>query len=875
VRFFRRLAVLLRECVSPGSLDDDVAEELRFHLERQIQENMRAGMAAGDARRAAHLTIGNLQSFREESRSARAGALIHQAGRDVAFGIRLLRRSPGLAITSALVVALGIGTTTAIFSLVYGVILRPPPYADPDRLVAVWSRVPKSPQRVRVNPADHREWRTSATVFEDIALANAPQNFNLIGSGEPERIVAARLSSNLLSVLGVRPALGRSFTEEETRIDNDRVALLSDGLWRRRFGGDPSIVGRTIDLSGIQYEVVGVMPPDFHFPERDYQLWIPLTINPRLLTREIAAYDHFAVARLRPGVRLDEAQREISAIAHRLEAAYPATNRGVRVEVLPLLEESIRFVRPALYAMLAAVSCLLLVACLNLAGLLGARAVARTREFTVRLALGASRGRLMLQTLAEVSPILALGGIAGIAGARAAVAAFIPIAPTALPRVESIDVNLVVLAFASGILILTGIVAAVVPAVHAWRSASMPIDGRVASLSRQRAEIRGVLVVAQLSLTLPLLVGSVALVRSVATLLNIDPGFRTTNVLSLHVAIPRSKYRTDEQIATLYTRIVDRVGALPGVVAAAMINRLPLAPGNQVMAFELEGVSGEPVSLQSRSITPDYFRTMSVAIQQGRGFTDADRTDAPLVGIIDDRTAQTLWPGQPAVGKRFRVSLPGQQAASGQIVGVVARIRHAGLDSDSDRQMYLSHQQFTDGRSALVVRSAGDVSGITPAVLRAIRDIDPEQPVYDVRSMDDVLGRSAAQRSLSMTLVTVFALAALVIASIGLYGVVAHGVVERRREIGVRLALGAARSDVSRLVLRQGGRLATLGAIIGLTGAVALMRALERLLFGVAPLDPATFVAGVALLAGAALLASYFPARRAASLDPAVVLRAD
>jgi predicted permease len=875
VRLFRRLAVVLRGWVTPGSLDDDVSEELRFHLERQVEENIRAGMSAGEARHAAHLTVGNIQTFREHSRSARPGAMIHQAARDFAFGMRLLRRAPVLAVASALVVAIGIGTTTAVFSVVHGVILRSPPYAVPDRLVAIWSRVPKSPQLVRVNPADQREWRASA-MFEDIALANAPQNFNLIGAGEPERLVAARLSPNLLSVLGVRPAIGRSFTDEETRIDNDRVVLLSDGLWRRRFGADPSIVGRTIDLSGIRYEVVGVMRPDFHFPERDYQLWIPLTINPRLLTREIAAYDHLAVARLKPGVRLGEAQRDITVIAQRLEAAYPATNRGVRVEVLPLLEQSIRFVRPPLYTMLAAVFCLLLVACLNLAGLLGARAAARTREFTVRLALGASRGRLILQTLAEVSPILALGGVAGIAGARAAIAAFIPIAPAALPRVESIEVNGVVLAFAIGILMVTGIVAAVVPAMHAWRAAAMPTDGRIASLTRQRTEMRGVLVVAQLALTLPLLIGSVALVRSVATLLDIDPGFRTTNVLSLHFAIPRSKYRTDEQIATLYTQIVDRVRALPGVASAAMINRLPLAPGNQVMAFELEGVGREPVSLQSRSITPGYFRTMSIAIRQGRGFTDADRADAPLVGIIDDGTAQTLWPGQSAVGKRFRVLLPGQQqAASGEIVGIVARIRHGGLDSDSDRQLYLSHQQFTDGRSALVVRSDGEMSAITPAVLHAIRDIDPEQPVYDVRSMDDVLGRSAAQRWLSMTLVTAFALASLVLASVGLYGVVAHGVVERRREIGVRLALGAVRSDVSRLVLRQGGRLAAVGSVIGLAGAVALMQVLKRMLFGVAPMDPTTFLAGAAFLFGAALLASYLPARRAASLDPTIALRAD
>lgn len=395
---------------------------------------------------------------------------MHQIGRDLAFGIRLLRRAPGFAVISALVVALGIGTTTAIFSVVYGVMLRPLPYAEPERLVALWTRLPNAPQRVRVNPADHRELRSSNTAFEDVALANAPQNFNLIGSGEPERLVAARLSSNLFSVLGVSPALGRAFTSDEEQSGNDRVVLLSDGLWRRRFGADPSIVGRTIDLSGNLYEIVGVMRPNFQFADREHQLWIPLTINPRLLARE---------------------------------------------------------------------------------------------------------------------------------------------------------------------------------------------------------------------------------------------------------------YRTDEQIAAFYTRIVDRVAALPGVISAAMVNRLPMAANNQVLAFEIEGVTGDPVSLQSRSVTPDYFRTMSIPVREGRVFSVRDSAKAPLVGVIDDRVARTLWPDESAVGKRFRVARPGQLPTWGEVVGVVANIRHRGLDSEEDRQIYFSYQQFTDGRIALVVRSRTDVRGITPAVLQAIRPSIP------------------------------------------------------------------------------------------------------------------------------------------------------
>jgi len=797
--------------------------------------------------------------------------------RDLVFGLRLLRRAPGFAATCVLIVALGVGATTTIFSVTYGVLLRPLPYPDAERLVALWSWPPNATQRLRVNPADQRELRSSNRVFEDIALANAPQNFNLIGSGEPERLVAARLSSNLLSVLRISPVLGRAFTPQEEQTGNDRVVLLGDGLWRRRFGADSSIVGRTINLSGNQYEVVGVMPSDFRFPEREHQLWIPLTINPRLLARQIAGYDHLAVARLKPGVTIEQAQREINAFSARLETEYPTTNRGVRLEVLPLPEESTRAIRPALYVMLAAVFCLLSIACLNLASLLGTRAAGRTREFAVRLALGASRGRLTVQALAEVAPVLALGGIAGVAAARFALDSFVPVAPAALPRLEAIDLNGAVLAFSMLILVLTGLVAGMLPAMHAWR-ANVPaatIGTRSDTGSRAQARARAALVVVQLALTLPLLVGATALARTVAALISVDPGFRTENVLRLHMAIPRTKYQNDEQIAAFYRRIVDQVAALPDVVATAMVNRLPLTANNMVMSVEFEGTPGSPVAVQSRSITPDYFRTMSIPIREGRVFAESDSAKAPLVGVIDERLARTLWPGQSPVGKRFRVTLPGLQPASGEIVGVVGNIRHSGLDSDDDRQFYFNYQQFTDGRIALVVRARSNARAIAPAVMQAIRTLDPEQPVYDVSTMDDVLARSTSERRLNMAIIAGFALSALLLAGVGLYGVIAYGVTQRLREFGVRMALGARPSDVSRMVLRKGSMLAVLGAVLGFGGAIALLRAMRSLLYGVSAFDPLTLVVAAGLLLSVALAASYFPARRAARVDPAYALRSE
>jgi putative ABC transport system permease protein len=877
MRALRRIRTALRSWLHPDGLDAEVAEELRFHLEREADANLAAGMTPDEARRAAHVTIGNISAVRDASRAGRSGALLHQAARDLRLGMRLARKAPGFTATAALVVALGIGTTTAIFSVVYGVMLRPLPYDEPERLVALWSRVPGPSQRVRLNAADQRALVAGNTVFDDISLATAPQNFNLTGSGEPERVVAARLSSNVLSVLRVRPVLGRAFTLADEQRGPAPVVLISHGLWKRRFGADPGIIGRTITLSGSPYEVIGVMPPGFQFPAREHELWIPLTINPRVLARQIANYDHFAIARLKPGVPLGLARREIDGLARRLEADFPATNREVRIDVLPLIEESVRPIRSTLYVLLAAVGCLLLIACLNLASLLGTRAAGRAQEFTVRLALGASRGRLVLQALAEVAPIVVMGGIAGILGAKWAVAAFLPFAPAALPRADRIEVSGSVLVFSLIMLALTGGAAGLLPAIQSWRAraANVTIGSRAGTATRRHVRSRSALVIAQLALSLPLLVGASALSRSFTALTGVDPGFSAENVLSLHMAIPRTKYDSDERIAMLYRQIVDRVSAVPGVVSAGMVNRLPLAGNDFVLPFELDSAPGKSVTLQVRSVTPHYFRTMRIPLLQGRALDERDGAKAPLVGVVDERTARTLWPGENAIGKRFRVTVPGRQPAWGEIVGAVRRIHDQGLDKDDNGQMYLSYHQFTDGRIALVVRTHADAGAMTTPVVQAIRSVDQDQPVYDVRTMDDVLARSAAERWLNMAIIVAFAGASLLLAGAGLYGVIASSVTDRRREFGVRLALGASRSEVSGLVLRKGAAVAGTGAALGLGAAIALVRGMESLLYGVPRFDPVSFAAAGALLFGVALTASYLPARRAALTDPARTLRAE
>ncbi len=794
---------------------------------------------------------------------------------DISFGFRLFRHAPGFALAGVLVIALGVATTTAIFSVVYGVMLRPLPYPEPDRLVALWSRTPATAGRVKVNPADHRDVLRSTGVFEDVALANAPQNFNLIGEGEPERVEAARLASNIFSVLRISPRLGRRFTPDDEQAGKDRVVLLSDGLWRRRFGGDPSIIGRTINLSGTPYDVVGVMDPQFHFPEREYQLWIPLTIDPRLLARQIAGYNHFAIARLKAGVGLDQAQRDVDALAARLEAEYPNTNRGVRLEVLPMAEESVRAVRPALFSLLAAVATLLLIACLNLASLVATRAAARTREFAVRLALGASHSRLTVLAVAELVPVLVLGGIVGVAAAQMAIALFIPLAPAALPRVDAVEISAPVLLFSLAVVTLTGLVAGILPASRVCRAAvpAEALGARSSTASRRHVTTRRALVIAQIALTLPLLLGATVLGRSFAAIMAVNPGFRTERVLTLHMAIPRSKYRTDQEIAAFYTRIIDRVRDLPGVVSAAMVNRVPLAGNDQVMALRFEGVEGGPRTVQSRSATPDYFTTLGIPLRQGRVFTERDSADAPLVGIIDERLAASLWRNETAIGKRFQVALPGQSLTSGEIVGVVGNIRHQRLDTDDDRQVYFNYHQFTDGRIALVVRTQSDVRAILPAVVQTIHNLDPEQPVHNVGAMDDVFKRSAAERWLNTAIIATFAICALLLAGVGLYGVIAYGVTQRVHEFGLRIALGATPSRISGLVLLEGLVLAGTGAAIGLGAAVALSGAMRNFLYRVTALDPLSVASATAVLFVVTIVASYLPARRAARSAPAETLR--
>jgi len=875
MRLFYRLAALARALVGNARVDADLAEELRFHVQRETEANIARGLSPERAYRQARLTVGSVDAALETARDQRPGSLFRQLGRDMRFGTRLLAKSPAFALAGLTVVALGIGAVAAIFSVVYGVMLRPLPFRDPGRLVSIWwSRGPSTGlTRMYPSAADVIEWRQSTRAFAGIGLVRSSiQNMNLVGAGEPERVAGARVSSNLLPVLGVLPAIGRVFSPDAGQPGDERVVILSDAFWRRQFAGDPSIVGRSIQLNGAPYAVIGVMPPEFQYPSRDYQLWLPIVFNPRELTRELTE-NYAVVARLRPGVTFEQADAEMQAIAKRHAAEVHPT---WRVVLEPVLENAVHDVRAPLDVLLAASFCLLLIACLNLSNLFGARAASRSAEYSLRLALGASRGRLVAQAIAEVVPILAVGGALGVAAANVGVRAFVAASPPGVPRLESVAVNTPVILLSLGMLVVTGLIASLTPAIQAWRSdftAMTKEGGRAVTTGRRRADARRLGVALQIAFAVPLLVGACLLIRSSLALAGVELGFDPHGVESFHVAAPRSKYPTDADVAAYYDRLLARVRAIPGVTNAGMVNRLPLA-GNQTMSIDVERAPGSIVEIDavdSRPVTPDYFATLRIPLRAGRTFTSRDGAQASPVVIVDERLARTMWPGQSALGKRVRFT----GGAWSTVIGVVGHIRATSVDEDPRPQVYWSHHQVTQDRMVLVMRGGGSAAALAEPVVDAIRSVDRDQPVYEVRGLESVVARSLVRRRLTTTLISSFGAIALILAAVGIYGVVAYGVTQRRREFGIRVALGATRGDVSRLVLREGASMALIGSTAGLVAAFALSGMMRNLVFGIAPRDVVSFFAATLTLLAVAVVSSYVPARRASTIDPAVTLRAE
>jgi putative ABC transport system permease protein len=851
---------------------------MRLHLELKEREKLSEGLTRSEAQWAARREFGNSLILREESREMWAIRAIETIGQGMKYGMRTLRKNPGFSATAVLTIALGIGATTTIFSLVYGVALRPLPYTEPERLAAIasYSQQPRSGNaQVGVGAANYRDWRAQNSVFEDLAMIGPANNLNLTGTGEPERLQGARVTASLFSVLRVSPMLGRVFTAEEEQVGKEFVAVLGYALWQRQFGGDPNVVGKTILLNNLPHTVIGVMKQGFQYPNREFDLWKPLTVNPNdYRTRQ--AFSFTGIGRLKTGVSIEQAEGQMNQISARLGEQYPASNKDLGVRLTPLRQEMTEVARKPLFLLLGAVGCLLLIAAANLVNLFSVRALGSSRDLAVRASLGATRGRLILESVFGMLPLLLLGGALGVVLSFWGLQLLLGLTPANLPRLNEIEINAPVLLFSIGVLAFIGLAIGVLPALQARTIDLIPAlkaDARAGG-GRRSMMVRNAIVGAEMALTIVLLVGAGLLMRSFLNVRAIHPGFDTEQVLSLRLAIPRAKYGDDQQIAAYGGRLVDRVKSVPGVEAVGMVNRLPIG-GASVAAMEFEGAAPPLDRLEAvdmTCVTPDYFRAMGIPQRDGRSFEDRDRSGSPLVAVIDERLAQTIWPGQNPIGRRLKESGTSPWL---EIVGVVGHIRNDNLEVDLRPQVYTAYLQVTRDRMAMVVRTKGDPKSLAPSVIAAIRNADAEQPVYAVATLREVIDQSLAVRRLNGTLLFLFAVASLLLAGVGLYGVISYSVGERIPEFGVRAALGATVPDIVRLVLAQGLRIALTGAFLGFLASFALTRTIAGMLFNVTAFDPPTLIGVTFTLLLISLLACLAPARRAARIDPIQALRRD
>jgi putative ABC transport system permease protein len=850
--------------------DRELAEEIESHLRIEEQQRREAGDAhpAVSARKA----FGSTARIHEDTRATWRGAGLERFAEDVRFGIRMLRKTPVWTCVIGGTLALGIGLSTAIFSLLYGVLLQPLPYPDPSRLMAIWPTTGRlSTERFNVGGAMWAYWREHARSFEGIGLTRPLANFNFTGDGPAERLQGARTTFDIPLLLGVRPLHGRVFTEQEQQADA-KVAILSYGLWQRRFGGRPEVVGHKIQMNGEPYEVIGIMPAEYRYPTRDFELWTPLFI-PRSELRHGWNHQYYAVARLKPGVTRAQAQAEMTGLMDRLAREEPSTyvdrNDHTGALVQPLAESDALRVKGTLYVLIAAVGCLLLIGCMNLAVLLIARATARAREMAVRIALGASHARLRRQMLAEVLPLSLAGTAGGLLVAWWMLQALLPLLPASTPRIETIGLQGPVLAFAIVVSLAVVMLASLLPA--ATLPGALTTPG-----ASQRGGPRNALVIAQVAITLILLFAGLLFARSFSALLQVDPGFAPHQALTMHLAVTRAQFPEDAQIAAYYQRLIDRVRSVPGVTAAGFVNRLPLSGLIQNGGIAFEGRE-TPLSAEWRAVTPGYFDALGIPLKRGRLFAESDRTDSPAVCLIDEQLARQIYGNTNPIGQRLRRRFAPdmKQDPWAEIVGVVGHILNETLETDPRPQVYWPTTQRAQDRGALVVRTAGAPESFTTAVIEQIPRENPNQPVYDVRTMEAWVDRTLQSRTLLTGLVALFGGASLVLACLGLYGVVSYSAELRLREFGIRLALGAGAAHVRRIVLNQTAKLALAGAALGLILAWPVGRAIESLLYAVRTTDPLSWAAAPILLLCVALLAGLVPATRAARTDPAVTLRAD
>ena len=803
---------------------------------------------------------------------------MHNLMQDVRYALRTLVKSPAFTLVALAALALGIGANTAIFSMVYTVMLRPLPYPEPQQMVMVWEDWQRKggPQREWTNPTNFADWRAQNTVFSEMFFING-WNPTLTGDGEPELLNGSAASHGMFATLGVQPALGRGLSEAEDKPNGPRVIVLSDALWRRRFGADRNVLGRTVQLSGNPYTIIGVMPRHFMYPIiQNAELWTPAQLEP-VNSRGNAFLR--VIARLKPGVSLQQAQAEMSTIAARLEQQYPETNKGGGIYLANLQADMAGGARPALLVLLGAVGFVLLIACANVANLLLARASVRQKEIAVRTALGASRGRLIAQLLTESVLLSAAGGVLGLAIAYWTSSALGAYAANSIGQSYDFSLDGAVLAFTAVVSLATGMIFGLAPALEVTRNGlqdSLKEGARGSSGARQN--LRRVLVVSEVALSLVLLVGAGLLMKSFYLLLKQNPGFNPKNVVAMSITLPQTKYPEAAQSMATFAQILETIRALPGVKSAGAVNNLPLGPNNSDATFFVQGQPDPPAERQQRAwytpITSGYLETMQIPLLRGRLFEERDTAQASRVILINETLAKEYFPGEDPVGKRLgfgRRATP--QTNYREIVGVVGNVRFFGLNQEETAAIYFPHAQVASRRMNIVARTEGDPMAIAAALRSAVWRFDRDLAIPSLQTLEEVISGSLTARRFTLLLLGAFSALAMLLAAIGLYGVMAYAVAQRTREIGIRMALGAHPRDVLRLVLGQGMALTGVGLAIGIALALALGRSMSSLLYGLAPHDPATFAAVAMLLAGVAALASYIPARRAMRVDPVVALR--
>lgn len=865
LRWFRRLLRLL-----PADFQADYAREMERTFraqEREARERGRGSVAALW-----------WETLRDLLRTAPREHL-EQIAQDARYALRLFHRAPGFAAMAVLTIAIGIGANTAMFSAVHAVLLAPLPFPEPDRLVRIHERrVQDGLLRNMASPPNVLDWQQQSTSFTAIA-AYRRRSVNLSGPGEPRYVHGARASASFFGILGVSPMLGRTFSEAEAR-ESPRVALLSHALWQSQFGGDEGIIGRAFDLDGEAYTVIGVLPPDFRFHLAS-DVWIPLGLYPGGSASR-GSHNLNVIARLAPGRDLVSAQAEMTAIAARLEQQYPNTNTGWDVFVEPLHETGVHDLRLLGFVLLGAVGFVLLVACANIGSLLVARAAGRGRELAVRVALGASRARLVRQLLTESVMLAAIGGALGVAVAAALVDALRRFQAFAVPRLDEAGLHAPVLLATAGLTMITGVLFGMLPAVCVGR---WEATGRLRGASRgdtpgrDRRRLQAALNVAQVAIAVVLLAGAGVMLRTVLRLTAVDTGFDASGVVAVDLSLSDARYPKDEDGIGFFRRVVSEVASAPGVRSAALVSDPPLTGGSGYweIGFSIEGHPPRPPGQEDfaylRWITPQYFSALRVPMLRGRMLSDADVTGRPLVAVVNGAFARRFFPGEDPIGRRLVVSI--RPAVPREIVGVVADLRQTTVDSPPEPQMYLPAYQSLIGYGTLLVRTDAPLEPALASIREAVRRVDATQPLFNARAMSADVAASVASRRVTAQALSIFAVIALGLALLGIYAVAAYQVGERTRELGVRMALGAKARDIVRMVMRQGMTPALAGVLIGLGGAAFLTRLLSAWLFETEPLDARTFAAAALILLATALLACTVPARRATRVDPCTALRAE